>query len=623
MLRDHHDAFQLRFKKTEDKYVQFYESNRDEVVLNTLDIQSLGREDQLNDVLTKWQSGFNIENGPTFCVGYLHGYDDGSARVWFAMHHLIVDSVSWRIICQDLQTLYNGGSLGQKGSSYRQWAQAVQDYSYSEAEKLYWNHLVEDASSFNQKLISTNKVSHHTSFTLTADETKSLLRNCHQAYDTQINDLLLSALGYALQETTRSHINYVTLEGHGREDIDSTLNISSTVGWFTTLYPVVLEIGDDLGSSISNIKECLRQVPNKGIGYGTIFGYLEKALPQVSFNYLGQFDQGTSATGFWSLVDVTGEYGLDRSDSSEEANDNVIDVTGLCFNGHMCFNIASHLSLEETERFKAVFKMKLEQIIEHTLSFVHPQKDIKESTSTGMAVDHFEPYFEFHNPPGGAVLFILPPGEGGAESYFNNIVQQLTQFKLVLFNNYYLHLKSPQTSFEELAKFYISYVKQIQPKGPYNFLGWSFGGLLSLEISRQLVGAGEKIDNLIFIDSYFNVKKACSDINQADEVDIIDRINYFYSPKEADMKQLVSNTRNIVLFKAAKLNDTYRSDNQLLLFDYYMKSDFNNLDTLMDPQSIQLFHLADDTHASWVKNEHQVTSMCNSISSKLKQAVGK
>uniref|UniRef100_A0A914WMB5 oleoyl-[acyl-carrier-protein] hydrolase n=1 Tax=Plectus sambesii TaxID=2011161 RepID=A0A914WMB5_9BILA len=389
------------------------------------------------------------------------------------------------------------------------------------------------------------------------------------------------------------------------------------------MYPVELEIGDDLGSSISNIKECLRQVPNKGIGYGTIFGYLEKALPQVSFNYLGQFDQGTSATGFWSLVDVTGEYGLDRSASSEEANDNVIDVTGLCFNGHMCFNIASHLSLEETERFKAVFKMKLEQIIEHTLSFVHPQKDIKESTSTGMAVDHFEPYFEFHNPPGGAVLFILPPGEGGAESYFNNIVQQLTQFKLVLFNNYYLHLKSPQTSFEELAKFYISYVKQIQPKGPYNFLGWSFGGVLSLEISRQLVGAGEKIDNLIFIDSYFNVKKACSAINQADEVDIIDRINYFYSPKAADMKQLVSNTRNIVLFKAAKLNDTYRSDNQLLLFDYYMKSDFNNLDTLMDPQSIKLFHLADDTHASWVKNERQVTSMCNSISSKLKQAVGK
>jgi N-(5-amino-5-carboxypentanoyl)-L-cysteinyl-D-valine synthase len=198
-------------------------------------------------------------------------------------------------------------------------------------------------------------------------------------------------------------------------------------------------------------------------------------------------------------------------------------------------------------------------------------------------------------------------------------VQHVTQFKLVLFNNYYLHRKCQQTNFEELANFYINYVKQIQPQGPYNFLGWSFGGLLSLEISRQLVGAGEKIDNLIFIDSYFNVKKACNDINRANEVDIIDRINYFYSPKEADLKKLIPNTGNIVLFKAAKLNNTYSSDDQLLLYDYYLKSNFNNLDTLMDPQSFQLFHLADDTHWSWVKNQRQLTSMCSFISSKLKQ----
>jgi len=149
-------------------------------------------------------------------------------------------------------------------------------------------------------------------------------------------------------------------------------------------------------------------------------------------------------------------------------------------------------------------------------------------------------------------------------------------------------------------------------------LGWSFGGELSLEISLQLVRAREKIGNLIFIDSYFNVKKACCDINQADEVDIIERINYLYSPKEADLKQLVSNTENIVLFKAAKLNNTYHSDNQLLLYNYYMKSNYNNLDTLIDPQSIHLYHLADDTHMSWVKNEYQVTSMCSIISSMLK-----
>jgi len=201
----------------------------------------LEREVELRDKLTQWQSGFDIEEGPTFCVGYLHDYEDDSTRAWIAMHHLIVDSVSWRIIVRDMQILYNGGNSGRKGSSYRQWAQTIEHYSFSETEKTYWKHLVEEASLVDWKKVPVSNGAIRTSFTLLMGQTKCLLRDCHRAYDTRIHELLLTALGYVLPEITQRQINYITLEAHGRDNIDPDLSITSTVGWYTTMYPLHLK----------------------------------------------------------------------------------------------------------------------------------------------------------------------------------------------------------------------------------------------------------------------------------------------------------------------------------------------------------------------------------------------
>ncbi len=98
---------------------------------------------------------------------------------------------------------------------------------------------------------------------------------------------------------------------------------------------------------------------------------------------------------------------------------------------------------------------------------------------------------------------MLPPGEGGAESYFNNIIKRLPQTNMAAFNNYYLHSKRLRT-FEELAEMYLDIVRGIQPHGPYHFIGWSFGGILAMEISRRLVASDEKVGFLGIIDTYFN-----------------------------------------------------------------------------------------------------------------------
>ncbi|MBO0782764.1 MAG: hypothetical protein J2P37_28450, partial [Ktedonobacteraceae bacterium] len=145
------------------------------------------------------------------------------------------------------------------------------------------------------------------SVSLSVEETKALLQEAPEAYHTQINDLLLTALGQAFVRWTGRQTLLVDLEGHGREDIFEGIDLSRTVGWFTTIYPVILCLEKDSGpgEDIKSVKEQLRSIPNRGLGYG-LLRYLSgdemiaaalRRLPQaeVSFNYLGQLDQALPA----------------------------------------------------------------------------------------------------------------------------------------------------------------------------------------------------------------------------------------------------------------------------------------------------------------------------------------
>ncbi|KAF6649084.1 condensation domain-containing protein, partial [Paenibacillus sp. EKM301P] len=147
---------------------------------------------------------------------------------------------------------------------------------------------------------SLNKDSELMTVTWTAQETEQLLKQAHRAYNTDMNDLLLTALGLAIHRWAGIERVLVNLEGHGRESILPELDITRTVGWFTTQFPVVLDMnaGQDLSQRIKQVKEGLRRIPQKGIGYGML-RYLSAACeqerfvtePEISFNYLGQFDQ--------------------------------------------------------------------------------------------------------------------------------------------------------------------------------------------------------------------------------------------------------------------------------------------------------------------------------------------
>ncbi len=284
---------------------------------------------QMEEVADHTQSQLNLQKGPLLKIVYFDLGASQSARMLVVIHHLVVDVFSWRILLEDLQTALAqimGGSkaeLGQKATSYRQWVAALQAHANSatmQEEYHYWHALTsrkyaaipfdrvgQDATGNNTvATVQTLDVA------LNSEETKALLTETHACFHTEINDILLTSLARALKDWVGSNANaeadadaehvLIDLEGHGREYLGDNIDISRTVGWFTSLYPVVLPLNQgDEGAAIKATKEALRAIPAKGFGFGVLrylsgsedtrrsLGQLPKAA--LSFNYLGQLDQ--------------------------------------------------------------------------------------------------------------------------------------------------------------------------------------------------------------------------------------------------------------------------------------------------------------------------------------------
>lgn len=373
LLCEYHDSLRLRYKKINGDYLQYYGSSRaSKEKIQYLNVKNISDkvknsdfDNKLHEIFTNWQSDFNLEHGPMCKFGYIDGYEDGSARIYLAVHHLLIDTVSWRILAEDLRNIYYGKKLPKKGSSYRQWIDAINEYGKAhENEKNYWHKIISDYEIKNSKFISlidNENIQHQINVNLSQIKTKQLLRKSNQAYHTDINDILLTALNYALYLTTESRVHHIVLEGHGREEINKQLDITRTVGWFTTIYPVRLEISDNYTASIKMIKEILRQVPNKGIGYGILMGYGIHYLPKISFNYLGQFDKNSE--DIWNIIDEdSGEYS-----HSDNYDDNIINIRCWIIKDKLKFTIFSKLKKQITLEFSENLRRELENIIDHTI----------------------------------------------------------------------------------------------------------------------------------------------------------------------------------------------------------------------------------------------------------------
>ncbi|MBE9065558.1 amino acid adenylation domain-containing protein [Leptolyngbya cf. ectocarpi LEGE 11479] len=414
-LFEHHDALRLRYIFEEQEWQQIYGDAPSPLPLEVVDLSHhRNREYQLKvlaSLADKYQASLNLNDsclmqGMLFQLGDTQGTPE--ARLLLIVHHLVVDGVSWRILLSDLALAYHQIEQGQsvqlpaKTSSFQIWSQHLQSYAQSDELRRQMEHWLNQPWARVQSMpvdydqnLHLNQVASQVTvdFTLSQTETRQLLRDVPAAYNTQINDILLTALVQCLQSWMDNSVVLINLEGHGRQvELFENLEISRTVGWFTSLFPVVLQLQPqaDVATAIKSIKEQLRQIPNAGIGYG-IARYLSEdsalreqltALPegQISFNYLGQFDEQFDGGSQASIahgdvaIPALGQPALEASGgvrSPQAPRSHLLDVSALVVKERLQVSwIYSREIYEQAtvERLAHRYQEALQGLIYHCLS---------------------------------------------------------------------------------------------------------------------------------------------------------------------------------------------------------------------------------------------------------------
>ncbi|MBO1350491.1 MAG: amino acid adenylation domain-containing protein [Hormoscilla sp. GUM202] len=353
-MNSHHDALRLRFALGDGKIEQINASEEKTVPFNVIDLSEVSEQQAaITQTASGMQRSLNLSEGPLMQAALFNLGIDKPGRLLLVIHHLAVDGVSWRILLEDLVNAYRGNKLPQKTTSFQDWAVRLTEYAeegISPAEQDYWRAQSGSESEplpVDYENMGANTVAStaNVSICLTVAETRALLKEVPQAYNTQINDVLLTALVQSFYRWTGKPELLVDLEGHGREQLFSEVDLSRTVGWFTTIFPVRLKLenSDRPSEALKSVKEQLRKIPQRGIGYG-IQRYLRKkshgdiieATPQaeVSFNYLGQFDQMVGASPLCGFAKESPGQGR----SQKGLRKHLLEVNSLVKSGELQVN---------------------------------------------------------------------------------------------------------------------------------------------------------------------------------------------------------------------------------------------------------------------------------------------
>jgi amino acid adenylation domain-containing protein/non-ribosomal peptide synthase protein (TIGR01720 family) len=289
-------------------------------------------------------------------VWYDTPHDAG--QLLLVIHHLVIDGVSWRIVGDDLARAWSDICAGRpiqlddEATSFRRWSETISHTGFGD-EAPYWNSILDTAdpdlgSRTRDRAIDTADTVRSQTFSLPTDVSSALLSSVPAAIHGGINDVLLTAFSLALAHWRAGRgrpggtATLLNLEGHGREAdlVPGQLDLSRTIGWFTAIYPVRIDPGAltwdqviaadaDLAAAAKTVKEQLRAVPGRGLGYGAL-RYLDQtsslgtASPQILFNYLGRFAGGSGRD--WEPVAEIGALreGVDPTNPAETLEINAL-----------------------------------------------------------------------------------------------------------------------------------------------------------------------------------------------------------------------------------------------------------------------------------------------------------
>lgn len=318
-----------------------YEKNKhfDIYYFDIGNISEHDRNEYVNQQCTKIQSTMNLKEGPLVKIGVFKELQ--YTHILICIHHLVIDGVSWRVLLDDFDFIYEKKLSGEayegllKTAQYKEWVQTLNNFGQSQdiqSQTDYWNEAVNQICKIqpDRNCCLEESVIDTISVSLNKSKTQNLLSDTQRVYNTELHELLLAALvGAAFKITGMEQIS-VSMEGHGREELNVPLKLDRTIGWFTNIYPLTFQASEgDISKLIVSVKENVRRVPMKGIGYG-ILKYMSKALiahenPTIGFNYLGDFD---AERGGHNIVERS-EYTCGTSISEHNRLSNDISIN--CF----------------------------------------------------------------------------------------------------------------------------------------------------------------------------------------------------------------------------------------------------------------------------------------------------
>ncbi|MDW7550136.1 non-ribosomal peptide synthetase [Pseudoalteromonas peptidolytica] len=601
-LHCHHDILRAQFSQGETWQSQYQSTKSCPVPkLIHLDTTSLDAE-QTAQALTNIHGRFELGSG-TLWQPVLLNSETCAPRLAIIVHHLIIDGVSWRVFVEDLNNLLQGGMLANKTSSYRQWSEVLAQHPF-EPQIPYWKNVLHT----HQPLNATAPQQH---FTHRFDRhfTEQLLRHAPAGFNTEINDLLLSAFARAWCHSFTTDYCHLTLEGHGREHLSNEIDTSRTLGWFTSMFPVALKNEDDLSTLIISSKETLRAIPDKGLGFSELVRRGEFAfsqLPKVSFNYLGQLDNNSDTQGN-GISMLSADSG--KASSEENRDEMALIVNAQVRQMQLQLTFASQLGDNQTQKFITAFAATLTQIVEHSLGACE-QGSLKtlSDIEVGALVNGTDTPIEW---------FLFPPGGGGAESYLQSLAPKLSS-PCYCFNNIYAAQDKCEGSlayeyyqFQTLALQYVIHLKKLKPSGPYRLFGWSFGATLVLEVAKLLQKNGDTIEHIVFVDPCFDYAKVNDEaFTLYPEFAALapDSINYNYCAEP----RFVCDAK-VTLFSAGSEVEISPSDSLELqlsnrIINLYLNKKHNLINTVMDIKQLQEIVMT-GSHNSWIKTPDDLIKM--------------
>jgi non-ribosomal peptide synthase protein (TIGR01720 family) len=392
-LMEHHDALRLRFHNEKEGWRQTNADASGHLPFTFVDLSDMTPAAQLKRIAAtaeEVQASLSLSEGPIARFVLFACGAEQNDRLLIAIHHLAVDGVSWRILLEDLQRLCEGLKRSQepvalpaKTWSFRRWARALKEYAQSDAVRAeldYWLGQPWDEAApipmDHEKGANSVGSTRDLAVTLDETQTRQLLQETPAAYNTQINDILLSALARTITAWTGGERLLLHLEGHGREEVIEGADLSRTVGWFTAMYPVILEgsAATEPGETIKRVKERLRGIPGRGLGYGLLRHMREdRALretlrrlprPQLSFNYLGQFDQVMDGESLFRPAGI----GAGPQQHERCGREHLIDINASVVGGRLRIAITYSRHRHRAGTIEALaenYRRELLAIIEH------------------------------------------------------------------------------------------------------------------------------------------------------------------------------------------------------------------------------------------------------------------